>query len=141
MNLRRELTASRDYKDDPRRVCYLSAEYLTGRLLHQNLIALGLYDQVSALASRHNLNITDILEQECDPGLGNGGLGRLGFLLPRLSGSYGPARQRGMGSVTNSDYSGRTFWRNGSRKCQITGTTSGGRKTGTAFSEFPLADP
>ena len=77
MNLRRELTASRDYKDDPRRVCYLSAEYLTGRLLHQNLIALGLYDQVSALASRHNLNITDILEQECDPGLGNGGLGRL----------------------------------------------------------------
>jgi starch phosphorylase len=77
MALRKEETSSLDRKEDNRRLCYLSAEFLTGRLLHQNLLALGILDRVKELASRHNLNLTDILEEECDPGLGNGGLGRL----------------------------------------------------------------
>ncbi|MDA3958422.1 glycogen/starch/alpha-glucan phosphorylase [Oceanispirochaeta sp.] len=77
INLRRETTSRQDRKDDPRRVCYLSAEFLTGRLLYQNLLAMGIKDQVSRIASRHMLTLTDILEEECDPALGNGGLGRL----------------------------------------------------------------
>ncbi len=77
MNLRLEKTNLRDRKDDPRRVCYFSAEFLTGRLLHQNLLSLGIRDEVTRMAARHGLELTDILEEELDPGLGNGGLGRL----------------------------------------------------------------
>ena len=77
MDLRREKTWLRDRKNDPRRLYYFSAEYLTGRLLRQNLISLDLLEEVKALAAEHGLNLTEILEQEYDPGLGNGGLGRL----------------------------------------------------------------
>ncbi len=77
MDLRREKTWLRDSKDDPRRLYYFSAEFLTGRLLRQNLISLDLLEEVKALAAEHGLELTDILEQEYDPGLGNGGLGRL----------------------------------------------------------------
>jgi len=77
MNLRLEKTTLRDRKEDPRRVCYFSAEFLTGRLLHQNLLSLGIKEEVSRLAAQHDLELTEILEEELDPGLGNGGLGRL----------------------------------------------------------------
>lgn len=77
MDLRREKTWLRDKEDDPRRLYYFSAEYLTGRLLRQNLISLDLLEDVRELAAEHGLDLTEILEQEYDPGLGNGGLGRL----------------------------------------------------------------
>ncbi len=60
-----------------KQVHYLSAEFLLGRALTQNLLALDLYDAaVEAFAAR-GLQLADVLEQERDPGLGNGGLGRL----------------------------------------------------------------
>jgi starch phosphorylase len=65
------------HKHDVKHVCYLSAEFLLGRALAQNLINLGLFDMARDLLSKHDISLSDVLEQELDPGLGNGGLGRL----------------------------------------------------------------
>lgn len=56
---------------------YLSAEYLMGRALGNNLINLGLYEEVSDLLKELNIDINEIEEAEEDAALGNGGLGRL----------------------------------------------------------------
>lgn len=58
-------------------VCYLSAEFLMGRHLGNNLVNLGIYERVRQVIEELGLDFDDILEQEPDPGLGNGGLGRL----------------------------------------------------------------
>jgi glycogen phosphorylase len=60
-----------------RTVCYLSAEFLMGPHLGNNLINLGIYDQVKQAIEELGLNLEELLEQEEEPGLGNGGLGRL----------------------------------------------------------------
>jgi starch phosphorylase len=60
-----------------KRVCYLSAEFLMGRNLGNGLINLKLYETVAQAIEESGLNLADLLEQEEDPGLGNGGLGRL----------------------------------------------------------------
>jgi starch phosphorylase len=65
------------YKTNPKRVYYLSAEFLMGRMLSHNLMNLGIYELASKAFKRYGLSLADILEQEPDPGLGNGGLGRL----------------------------------------------------------------
>jgi starch phosphorylase len=58
-------------------VAYLSAEFLTGPHLGNNLIALGIWEAAQQALSGVGQNLSDILEQEEEPGLGNGGLGRL----------------------------------------------------------------
>lgn len=58
-------------------VCYLSAEFLMGPHLHNNLVNLGLYDDFAQAADESGLNLKDIIDHEEEPGLGNGGLGRL----------------------------------------------------------------
>src|SRR5256886_10859021 len=65
------------YRKDAKRVYYLSAEFLMGRALANNLINLGLYDTTRDAMKMLNLDLGDVLEQEVDAGLGNGGLGRL----------------------------------------------------------------
>jgi starch phosphorylase len=70
-------TQQRYYRKDARRVYYLSAEFLMGRALGNNLINLGLYDVAREAMKMLNIDMGDILEQEVDAGLGNGGLGRL----------------------------------------------------------------
>ncbi|MCI0403963.1 MAG: glycogen/starch/alpha-glucan phosphorylase [Acidobacteria bacterium] len=60
-----------------RTVCYLSAEFLLGPHLKNNLINLGLYDMARQAMEELGLDLEDLLEQEEEPGLGNGGLGRL----------------------------------------------------------------
>ncbi len=64
-------------KQDPKRVYYLSAEFLLGRALSNNLHSLGLYDTAHNVAAKLGLHLGDLLDQERDAGLGNGGLGRL----------------------------------------------------------------
>jgi len=65
------------YKRDAKRVYYLSLEFLMGRALENNLLNLGLYDNMRAVLKDLGLELTDLLAQEHDAGLGNGGLGRL----------------------------------------------------------------
>jgi glycogen phosphorylase len=60
-----------------RTVCYLSAEYLPGPYLGLNLVNLGLYDEAQQGLWEMGLDLEKLLEQEEEPGLGNGGLGRL----------------------------------------------------------------
>lgn len=60
-----------------RRAYYLSLEYLMGRLLSNNLVNAGLYDVAKEAMAAHGQDLTEILEEEPDMGLGNGGLGRL----------------------------------------------------------------
>jgi starch phosphorylase len=62
---------------DVRVVCYLSAEFLTGPHLANNLINLGIYDEAEEAMRRLGLDLEVLVAQEAEPGLGNGGLGRL----------------------------------------------------------------
>src|SRR5215469_14771795 len=62
---------------DVRVVCYLSAEFLTGPHLANNLINLGIYDEAEEAMRKLGLDLETLIEQEAEPGLGNGGLGRL----------------------------------------------------------------
>lgn len=76
--LQRWLATQQTYlKKDMRVVCYLSAEYLVGPHLGNNLINLGIYDQVRQAVAESGLDLQELMVQEEEPGLGNGGLGRL----------------------------------------------------------------
>ncbi len=60
-----------------RKLYYISAEFLIGKLLSNNLINLGLYDAVKSCLNAHGKSMAELEETEPEPGLGNGGLGRL----------------------------------------------------------------
>ena len=60
-----------------RKLYYISAEFLVGKLLSNNLINLGLYDEVKAALAEAGKDIAAVEEVEPEPSLGNGGLGRL----------------------------------------------------------------
>lgn len=76
--LLRWLNSAKTYRDqESRTVCYLSAEFLLGPHLGNNLVNLGLYEAVEEAVRQTGLNLEELLNQEEEPGLGNGGLGRL----------------------------------------------------------------
>ncbi len=76
--MRRWLTTQqRYYKQDAKRVYYLSLEFLMGKALENNLLNLGLYENMSKALGDLGIDLGDLLTQEPDAGLGNGGLGRL----------------------------------------------------------------
>lgn len=60
-----------------RKLYYISAKFLIGKLLSNNLINLGLFDETAEVLKKHGIDIADIEEAETEPSLGNGGLGRL----------------------------------------------------------------
>ncbi|MCC6275219.1 MAG: glycogen/starch/alpha-glucan phosphorylase, partial [Leptospiraceae bacterium] len=64
-------------EENPKRIYYLSLEFLIGRTLCNSLINLGLYDVMQKVMNDIGYDLTEILEFEPDAGLGNGGLGRL----------------------------------------------------------------
>lgn len=64
-------------EEKKKKLYYVSAEFLTGRLLINNLINLGVYNEVKDFLLRNGKNLDEIAEEEPEPSLGNGGLGRL----------------------------------------------------------------
>ena len=64
-------------KDDPKIVYYMSMEFLLGRALGNNLINMTAYKEVKEALEEMGLNLNELEDQEPDPALGNGGLGRL----------------------------------------------------------------
>ncbi len=60
-----------------KRLYYISAEFLIGKLLSDNLINLGMYDEIRKILAKNGKSIEDVEEYELEPSLGNGGLGRL----------------------------------------------------------------
>ncbi|MBI4862631.1 MAG: glycogen/starch/alpha-glucan phosphorylase [Candidatus Riflebacteria bacterium] len=70
-------TAENYFKTGSRTVCYLSAEFLLGPQLGNNLVNMGLFEVARQAMRELDLDLDDLLEQEVEPGLGNGGLGRL----------------------------------------------------------------
>ena len=70
-------TAARHEKEDPKRVYYLSLEYLLGRLLPNNLYNFEIMDLLDEIQLDNPIPLREVLDCEYDPALGNGGLGRL----------------------------------------------------------------
>ena len=64
-------------KEGKKKLYYISAEFLIGKLLSNNLINLGIYDEVRDLLEENGKSLAEIEEVEVEPSLGNGGLGRL----------------------------------------------------------------
>ena len=60
-----------------KKLYYISAEFLIGKLLSNNLINLGLFDETKEVLNKHGFKLSEIEELEPEPSLGNGGLGRL----------------------------------------------------------------
>ena len=63
--------------DSKRKLYYVSAEFLIGKLLTNNLLNLGFYDEVKEELEKHGKSLDEVEEAEHEPSLGNGGLGRL----------------------------------------------------------------
>lgn len=90
-------TARTMKKRDCRMIYYFSMEYLPGRILTSNLTNLSSTELVKLVLQKINRNFRDIIEQEADPGLGNGGLGRLAScLLDSLATHHYPAQAYGL---------------------------------------------
>lgn len=78
LEIMKELSENKvNEKQDKKKLYYISAEFLIGKLLSNNLINLGIYDEVKKILDDNGKNISEIEEVEPEPSLGNGGLGRL----------------------------------------------------------------
>lgn len=77
LELTKNATQQRGKIEGKKKLYYISAEFLIGKLLSNNLINLGLYDQVEDALKKHGKSMAEIEEIEPEPSLGNGGLGRL----------------------------------------------------------------
>ena len=77
LNIVQEMAAEKERTDSKKKVYYISAEFLIGKLLSNNMINLGIYGEVKDILEKNGKDICEIEEVEPEPSLGNGGLGRL----------------------------------------------------------------
>ena len=77
LTLVKNMAESKQHKNSKKKLYYISAEFLIGKLLSNNLINLWIYDDVKKELADNGKNLCEIEEFEKEPSLGNGGLGRL----------------------------------------------------------------
>ncbi len=77
LELIKGMARERVSSEGKRKLYYISAEFLIGKLLSDNLINLGIYEEVKSLLAENGKSLAEIEETEPEPSLGNGGLGRL----------------------------------------------------------------
>ncbi len=77
LQLSKKLMAVSEPIEGEKKVYYISAEFLIGKLLSNNLINLGIYDKLEEILAKNGRKLSEIEEIEPEPSLGNGGLGRL----------------------------------------------------------------
>ncbi len=77
LQLSKKLMEVSERIEGPKKVYYISAEFLIGKLLSNNLINLGIYDKLNDILAKNGKSLSEIEEVEPEPSLGNGGLGRL----------------------------------------------------------------
>ena len=77
MEITKEATGNLKKNEGSKKLYYISAEFLIGKLLSNNLINLGLYEETEKVLKSHGYELCEIEELEMEPSLGNGGLGRL----------------------------------------------------------------
>lgn len=77
MEITKEATGNLKRNEGSKKLYYISAEFLIGKMLSNNLINLGLYEETEKVLKSHGYELCEIEELEMEPSLGNGGLGRL----------------------------------------------------------------
>ena len=77
LSMVQEMAGEKERTDSKKKLYYISAEFLIGKLLSNNMINLGIFNEVKDVLAQNGKNITEIEEVEPEPSLGNGGLGRL----------------------------------------------------------------
>jgi len=77
LQLSKEKMQGMKHNEGTRKLYYISAEFLIGKLLSNNLINLGLFDETREVLKKYGHDLTEVEEVELEPSLGNGGLGRL----------------------------------------------------------------
>ena len=94
LDINEKLAKEKEAPEEKKKIYYISAEFLIGKLLSNNMINLGIYDEVDALLKESGKSLAELEEIEPEPSLGNGGLGTSGSLLPGFSRNAGPAGGR-----------------------------------------------
>lgn len=77
LSMVQEMAGEKERTDSKKKLYYISAEFLIGKLLSNNMINLGIFNKVKDVLAQNGKNIAEIEEVEPEPSLGNGGLGRL----------------------------------------------------------------
>ena len=77
LEMTKSMAKEKESNEGKRKLYYISAEFLIGKLLSNNLINLGIYEEVKQVLAENGKNLAEIEEVELEPSLGNGGLGRL----------------------------------------------------------------
>ena len=77
LSMGQEMAGEKERTDSKKKLYYISAEFLIGKLLSNNMINLGIFNEVKDVLAQNGKNIAEIEEVEPEPSLGNGGLGRL----------------------------------------------------------------
>ena len=77
LSMVQEMAGEKERTDSKKKLYYISAEFLIGKLLSNNMINLGIFNEIKDVLAQNGKNIAEIEEVEPEPSLGNGGLGRL----------------------------------------------------------------
>ena len=125
----KEQLKGRGYQEGKKKIYYISAEFLIGKLLSNNLINLGVYDEVAKYLKENGKELSMIEEIEPEPSLGNGGLASW---IPSQLWDF---REKESGLIITSDFSNRSLRIIFSLRHRIRGSS---RRAGLQMQAFPI---